>query len=705
MFENAKWICRTDSEKALPAPLLRKSFYINKPIKKAVLNVCGLGLGEYYINGKKVSDQVLITPYTKYDSTTIYTELDVTDYLSAGNNAIGAVLGNGCYFVTKPRWDVFKPAWMHHPKLILQLDIEFSDNTYFQVNSDRTWVTKDSPIIYNETKHGETYDARLETKSWNMPDIDETDWSQAIICRGAGGILKKQVHPPIRITHEFKAKKISDTVYDLGQNISGWVKFKASGKKGTELKIQYAECLKDDGSPNFEQLNTNLGCETHTDTYIFKGEGTEKWAPRFVYHGFRYFEVTNAPSDFEAVGQMVHTDLDIIGEFECSDEILNSIHHMTRMSTLTNFHGVPTDCPQREQNGWTGDALLSAEQSIMNYDMTESYLKWLDDIVDFQRPNGQIPSVVPTAGWGYNWSSGPAWDSFLIQCPYYIYNFNGDLRAIRKMWTPMKKYMDFMASMTDDFIQSFGLGDWCPPKNAPETPLEITDTAYYYINAKAMIECGRLLGKDVSEYIKLADNIKKAFRNRFVKDGIVTVKTQTAVACAIYQGLLEPEEIPENARLLNSLLAENNYNTTCGILGNKYIYSALSENGYAESLYKMVTNPNMPSFAYWVMHGMTTLCENWDMSYSQNHHMYSEVDMWFYKHIAGIKISDGGKKIEIAPCFIKELDWVRANHRNISVYWNKEYIEISSDRDFTLTLNNKSKKYPCGKYRIAIKNY
>lgn len=213
------------------------------------------------------------------------------------------------------------------------------------------------------------------------------------------------------------------------------------------------------------------------------------------------------------------------------------------------------------------------------------------------------------------------------------------------------------------------------------------------------------MGKDVSKYIKLAENIKKAFRAQFVKNGIVTVKTQTAVACAIYQGLLESEEIPANAKLLSSLLADNNYNTSCGILGNKYIYSALSENGYAEDLYKMVTNSNMPSYAYWVNNGMTTLCENWDMSYSQNHHMYSEVDMWFYKHIAGIKISDGGKKTEIAPCFIKNLDWVRAKHKNISVYWDREYIEISSDRDFTLTIDNKSKGFLWGKYKIKISEY
>lgn len=699
MFENAKWIARRDSEEELPAPLLRKSFDLDKEIKNASLAICGLGLGEYYINGEKVSDEVLITPYTNYDKTVIYSVFNVTKQLCKGANAVGAILGNGCYYVTKPRWDVFKPAWMHHPKLIAQLDITYEDGSTLQINSGKDWKTNDSALIYNRTKRGEYYDARKEIKDWCRPEYDDTRWDNAFICRSPGGVIRKMKHPPIRITKEYPAHKISDTVYDLGQNISGWVKIKGKAKRGTKIIIKYAECLDQNGLPDYDKLNTIIGAETHTDTYIFSGKGVEEWSPRFVYHGFRYFEILGAPAGIEVTGQMLHTDVDVIGDFECSDEMLNKLHHMTRISTLTNLHGVPTDCPQREQNGWTGDALLSCEQSLMNYDMTSVYDKWLRDIRDVQRPSGQIPSICPTAGWGYNWSSGPAWDSFLIQCPYLIYKNTGSTAIIKKMWTSMKKYMEFMQSMTDNYLQDYGLGDWCPPDNAPRTPTELTDTAYYYTDAVIMAKCASLTEDDPKPYMELAKEIRRAFREKYVTDGIVNVKTQTALACAIYNGLLADSETAENARILNELVVNNSYNTTCGILGNKFIYSALSDNGYAETAYKMTVNPDYPSYAYWVNNGMTTLCEMWDMKDSLNHHMYSEVDMWFYKHLSGINID--ADRVIIKPSFLPQLSYVKAHHRGIYVEWDESTITVNSDRDFTLIINNSEYKYEKGQHVIS----
>jgi len=699
MFENARWIAKSKLEEA-PAPLLRKSFKLSKKVKKATLYVCGLGLGEYYINGEKVSDEVLITPYTKYDSTLLYSTFDVTKHMQEGNNALGALLGNGCYCVNFPRWDVFKPAWMHHPKLIAQLDIVLEDGEKVQINTDKTWKAHDSAMVYNQTKRGETYDARLEIDGWCDAGFDDSDWSDTFVCRSPGGVLRKMQHPPIRVTDEYPAKKISDTVYDVGQNITGWVKIRAKAKAGHKMVVQYAECLDESGKPDYDKLNTIVGAVTHTDTYIFKGDGVEEWAPRFAYHGFRYFEIFDAPEGAEVTGQFVHTDVNFVGEFECGDEMLNKIHHMTRMATLGNLHGVPTDCPQREQNGWTGDALASAEQSIMNYDMTQVYIKWLMDIKDAQRPTGQIPAIIPTAGWGFNWGSGPAWDSFMIICPYYIYKYTGTLSAIKKMWSSMKLYMSFMRSMADGYLQNYGLGDWCAPKDCEPTPTEFTDTIYYYVDCKVMAECAKLLGKDGSEYTKLADNIKKAFRDKYVTNGVINVNTQTAYACALYNGLLDGNEIAQNAKLLNDLVVNNNYNHTCGIIGTKHIYSALTDNGYGETAYKMTVNPNMPSYAYWVNNGMTTLCENWDMRDSLNHHMFSEVDMWFYKHLAGINISEDG--VVIKPLILSEIGYVKAHHKNISVYWDLKQITVESDRDFTLVLNGKSKKYKKGEYTVKL---
>lgn len=517
MFENAKWIAREDSNEIRPAPLFRKSFSVKKVVKSASLYICGLGLACCYINGKNVCDEVLITPISKYDSRLYFNTYDVTKLLMDGVNTIGCILGNGWYFVTYFRWDCYKPAWMHHPKLLLELKITYTDGTLEIINSDTSWKTADSAIVYNETRRGEVFDARLYEKNWNLPEYDDSQWETAFICRSPGGILQERDFPPIRVTKILKAKPINKNVYDIGENISGWVRIRAKGKCGTEITLRYSEVLHEDGSIAPEQLNTILGSETHTDKYIMNGDGWEEWRPSFAYHGFRFVEIIGAPDDFELVGEVLHTDVDIIGEFSCNDDMLNKIHDAVRRSTLTNLHGIFTDCPQREQNGWTGDALISAEQTLINYDMTDLYKKILRDIIDTQRPSGQICCIAPTGGWGYNWGNGPAWDSIIIQLPYYIYFYTGDLVVIKTFWENMKLYMKFMESMAENNFLNFGLGDWCAPDNVSVCDTEITDTSYFYVNNKIMSRCAELIGEDGSLYKRRAYEIKKSFRERYLE--------------------------------------------------------------------------------------------------------------------------------------------------------------------------------------------
>ena len=680
MFENAKWIAESDNIKEITAaPLFRKTFIVNKPIKKAELYACGLGHACYYINGRNITDEVMITPISKYDTRIYYSKFDVTEFLTNGKNAIGCVLGNGWYFVTYPRWDFYKPDWMHHPKLILKLMIEYADGSTDEVVSDRTWKTAKSAIVYNEDRRGEIYDARLYIDGWNEPDFDDGEWNNAFICRGAGGVFQKIDFPVIKVTNRFKAVRVSPNVYDIGRNISGWIRLKVSGERGTEVKIRYAEAVGADGDIEPERLNTIIGSDTHTDKYILSGNGVEEWAPRFAYHGFRYAEITGDAEIIEAIGEVVHSDVKTIGEFECSDDMLNKIHNASVWSTITNIQGIITDCTQREQNGWTGDALLSAEQSLMNFDIISIYKKWLVDICDTQRPNGQISCIAPTSGWGYNWGSGPAWDSALILIPYYIYKYTGDKSVLAKMWDNMALYMKFIESMSDKNEVCFGLGDWCAPEGAKLCPTVITDTAYFYVDNKVMAMCARLLEKDDGVYRKRAAEIKKSFRDKYIKNDFYLGNNTTAIACAIYQDLYNDDEKALAAKRLNELYTDNGYHIDCGILGIKYLYTALSEYGYAETAYRLTTNPEFPSYAYWILNGMTTLCETWDMSNSCNHHMFSEVDMWVYKYIAGIRIDEGGGSVRIEPCYIPEIDWVTASHRGISVHYDKEKIEITSD--------------------------
>lgn len=680
MFENAKWIAESDNIKEITAaPLFRKTFIVNKPIKKAELYACGLGHACYYINGRNITDEVMITPISKYDTRIYYSKFDVTEFLTNGKNAIGCVLGNGWYFVTYPRWDFYKPDWMHHPKLILKLMIEYTDGSTDEVVSDTSWKTAKSAIVYNENRRGEIYDARLYVDGWNEPDFDDGEWNNAFICRGAGGVFQKIDFPVIKVTNRFKAVRVSPNVYDIGRNISGWIRLKVSGERGTEVKIRYAEVIGADRDIEPERLNTIIGSDTHTDKYILSGNGVEEWAPRFAYHGFRYAEITGDAEIIEVIGEVVHSDVKTIGEFECSDDMLNKIHNASVWSTITNIQGIITDCTQREQNGWTGDALLSAEQSLMNFDIVSVYKKWLVDICDTQRPNGQISCIAPTSGWGYNWGSGPAWDSALILIPYYIYKYTGDKSVLAKMWDNMALYMKFIESMSDKNEVCFGLGDWCAPEGAKLCPTVITDTAYFYVDNKVMAMCARLLEKDDGVYQRRAAEIKKSFRDKYIKNDFYLGDNTTAIACAIYQDLYNDDEKALAAKRLNELYSEGKYHIDCGILGIKYLYTALSEYGYAETAYRLTTNPEFPSYAYWILNGMTTLCETWDMSNSCNHHMFSEVDMWMYKYIAGIRIDEGGGSVRIEPCYIPEIDWVTASHRGISVHYDKEKIEITSD--------------------------
>lgn len=700
----AKWIAAPfaaftfarDAADALPSPLFRKEFELNGVPREAVLSVCGLGFGVVTINGRPVTGDVLTTPFTKYDATVLYRTYEVAGLLHAGTNAIGVMLGNGWYNDITDHWDFEKASWRHHPKLILSLQLAFDGGEAQAVVSDSSWKTHPGPVVFNHVRCGDRYDAQRVQNGFDRPGYEDGGWESAFVCRGPGGILKEAKLPPVRITRTPPMDEIFPHVYDARQNLSGWAKIRVRGPAGQRISLRYAERVKPDGTLDTEHINQYLHAElVHCDEYICAGNGRwEEWEPCFCYHGFRYVAVSGAPEDFAIEARVVHTDLPSVGEFSCSDDLLNQIHSACRQSTLTNFVSVPTDCPHREQNGWTGDALLSCEQALMNFDMNAAYAKWLNDFRDVQRPSGQLPGIIPTGGWGFNWGSGPAWDSALILIPLYVYRYTKDDGLLREMWDCMERYLSFLSTMEEDGIVAFGLGDWCAPAGTVPCPAALTDTAYYYADAVAMAEGAHILGKDDAPYRALADRIRRAFRSRFLKNGLPDPLGQTSLACALFQGLLEPGETARAAARLDALVRENGDHIDCGILGAKYIFRALSDHGYAETLYRMVTNPTCPSYACWMRNGMTTLCEDWEMKKSLNHHMFSEVDLWFYRYIAGIRCD--GEALVIAPVFLNALDWVRASHRGISVCWDRSRIRVTVPRPATLIFDGRTIPLPAG---------
>ena len=383
--------------------------------------------------------------------------------------------------------------------------------------------------------------------------------------------------------------------------------------------------------------------------------------------------------------------------------MLNKIHKASVQATITNYHGIPTDCPHREQNGWTADAMLAAEQAVLNFDMHEAYKKWLNDFKYEQRPNGQLPGIIPYAFCGYNFGNGPIWDSALILIPWYQYLENGKTDIIYAMWDNMVRCVEYLYRRSENGIANFGLGDWMSPEGKDtETnicPIAVTNTAMLHLLCETMGKIASVIGQDGSKWMKLSKKIKAAWRDKFLNDKSLEVY-QTYYACGIFCNVFEEDEKPQMAKKLADLVKENDYHINCGFVGTKCIFSALSDYGYSEVVYKMITNPTYPSYAYWINKGMTTLCESWDMKDSVNHCAFSEVDNWFYKYLAGIRLTEDG--ILIKPIKIKEINYVKAYHKDLVVEIIDNKINVKSGCDFKIFINGDIKQIAAGKYEFVL---
>ncbi|MDI6447741.1 glycoside hydrolase family 78 protein [Anaerobaca lacustris] len=716
----AKWITAPGDEDGMPpAPIFRKTFVLSKPVRQARLYICGLGYYEAHLNGGKVGDHVLDPAFTRYDRRALYVTYDVTGQLKSEFNAIAVVLGNGWYDMdAEAAWNFNKAPWRARPTLRCQLEVTFTDGTARTIASDGTWRVAPSPITFNCIRQGETYDARREIPGWNTADTSDANWSLTKVGPGPKGTLSAQMMPPIQVIGTLKPVKVAEPkpgvyVFDLGQNIAGWARLKTSGPAGTKVVMQYAERLNDDGTIDQKDIAVHTkSTPFQTDTYILKGEGTETWEPRFVYHGFQYVQVTGLPGKPDAdtiQGRIVHTALDQAGLFECSNDLFNKIQRCTLWAYVGNYHGYPTDCPHREKNGWTGDAHLAAELGLYNFDAAAAYTKWMTDFKDEQRDSGELPGIVPTAGWGYAWGNGPAWDSAYLLIPWYMYQYRDDTRILTEHYERFKRYVDYLTSKADNGIVSIGLGDWVPAKT--ETPAKVTSTGYYYRDALIVSKVAAMLGKtdDARHYADLAMRIRDAFNRAFFdpKTGLYAGGTQTAMSCALYHGLVHPAERQRVVDKLVERIEKNDNHLDAGILGTKYLIDALTANGRADVVYKMATKTTYPSWGHWIAQGATTLWEQWDGGASRNHIMFGHISAWFYQALAGINLSPdavGFKHVVIKPQLLGDVTWVRAEHE--SMYGTiKSAWDVKGDR-FTLKVavptNTTATVYvPCDEEQFA----
>ncbi|MCC6352617.1 MAG: family 78 glycoside hydrolase catalytic domain [Verrucomicrobiae bacterium] len=695
-----------------PSPIFRKAFRVERPIRSATLHICGLGYHEAHINGKKVGDRYLDPAFTRYDRRALYATHDVTPLIREGDNALGVMLGNGWLNMhTRTTWNFDQSPWRKDPMLLAHLRIEFADGSAQTIVTDRSWRAGTGPLLNDSIFQGEVYDARRDAAlaGWDAPGFDDSKWAEPRIAEGPGGRLAAQTMPPIRVTETIEPASITEPrpgtfVVDLGRAIAGWARLRASAPAGTEISLRYGERLDDRGLVERKEISKfTFAGPFQTDTYIFRGGAEETWEPRFVYHGFRYIQIEGFPGKLtkdHLRGRFAHTDFPAAGSFECSDDTANRIQAMTLASYRANYHGYPTDCPHREKNGWTGDAHLAAEQAMYNWDNGPAYAKWIQDIHDEQRELGDICAIIPTSGWGYLWGNGPAWDSAFLLIPWYMHLYLGDDRTLERHLDRMKRYVDYLTARSHEGIVSFGLGDWCYAKTV--TPAPLTSTGYYHNDARIVAFASRIVGlaPDAAKYGKLADGIRGAFNREFGKpDGDYANGSQTALSCALHHDLVPAESRARAvARLAASVEAADGH-IDCGILGVKYLFRALSDNGHHELAWRAATQKDAPGFGAWLPQGATTLWEDWPGKASRIHIMFGDISAWFYQYLAGIRPDierPAFKHSIIRPMPAGDLRWVRAHtdtpHGTLRSSWRKQedgslQLEIVIPPNTTATLH------------------
>ncbi|MEM2848780.1 MAG: family 78 glycoside hydrolase catalytic domain [Candidatus Bathyarchaeia archaeon] len=676
----AKWITGGD--------LLRRKFTLNKKVESARVYVTGLGYYELRINGCRVGDRQLDPGWTDYEKLVLYSTYDVTGLLKEGENVVGIMLGNGRFNVKQERRGFHK----HYgdPRAILQLKIEFADGSSELIVTDENWKTSKGPIVENDIYDGEVYDARLEKKGWDSPGYDDSSWESVEIAESPGGRLVSQAtFPPIRAVKMLQPVHVMNPkpdvyVYDFGQNFTGWVRLTVSGPKGTEVRLSYAELLDPDGTINV----ANLRGAKATDIYILKGEDIEVYEPRFTYHGFRYVEVTGfpgIPNIGNLQGVVVHTDVEPVGGFSCSNQLTNDIHRNILWGQLSNLMSIPTDCPQRDERmGWMGDAQLSAEEAIYNFNMAAFYTKWIQDIGVSQREDGSVPDVVPPY-WSL-YPADPAWGTACIIIPWYMYLYYGDKRILQENYKLMKGWVDFLTSKAENFILKFSkYGDWCPPGQIKSlnTPGEVVSTLCYYEDALLLSSIARIIGRfeDADKYAELAERIKNTFNEKYLVGTPAVHYTtlddgysQTENCIPLYLDMAPPDK--ENLvvnRLLDDLIVAHDYHVNTGIVGTRYLFDVLTKHGHTDVAYRIASQTTYPSWGYMIREGATTVWERWEYltgsgMNSHNHIMFGSIDSWFYRALAGINADPshpGFEKIVIKPHVVADLTYAGASLRTI----------------------------------------
>ena len=701
----AKWITFDyDEKKSLP--IFKKVFSIDEPVESARLYISAPGFSEAFINGFKIGDNVLDPAQTNYDDYAYYSSYNIPlSYLNK-ENSIGVMLGNGWYNQNQV-WkgnNKVSPMVYGQPVFIAELHIIYKNGDVKKVLSDDSWFWTNGPITYSNIYGGETYDANLEPVDWSSIEIS-SNWKNVKLSKNNPNDLFEQFAEPIKkikriYPEDIKSDAKGNFIIDFGQNFTGWVELQISGKKGQEITMRFAEELDINGNLDPESTGEKYTGVVQTSKYICKGEGIEKWEPRFTYHGFRYVKVSGLDriDEKNLIGIVIYSSFKKIGSFNCSEENINKLHDLADWTLIGNTQGIPTDCPHRERCGWTGDAHALAKSLLYNYDAKKFLTKYMFDmrssgrekrkelffgksfyeITSKMKPAGIPTMIVP--GKRTSGAATPDWGTAMVQIPWYLYLFSGEIEILKEFYNDMKVWVNYVHQMNVDGIIYNGLGDWCPPGAimGEECPVSLSSTAFHILDVLILSKVAGILNKNSDEkfFSDIFDDLKIKFNENFFDSINSTYGSQTGNSLALDIGLVPDGLKSKVAYSISKNIKEKHDNfLSTGIFGIGRIFKALCENGQEEQAYKLLSKKNGKSFAnMWEHFDATTLWEilpvnkNDDLELlndrSHSHPMQSGYDSWFYSGIAGICPNEekpGFKKITFKPYLTKFLKEVNAS--------------------------------------------
>ncbi|MCU4164193.1 family 78 glycoside hydrolase catalytic domain [Carboxylicivirga caseinilyticus] len=674
----AKWISANEdkTDSPLPCPYFRKQFSTAKTIQSARIYVTSLGLYQLFLNGEKVSNDLFSPGWTSYNKRLQYQTYDVTSLLK-NENAIGAILGDGWYR-GRIGWARNKNYYGNKLALLLQLEIKYSDGSAETIISDENWKTSTGPILASGIYDGETYDARLEKKGWSTSTFDDNQWNSVIILDHSKDMLVASQSNPVQGTIEIKPIAIittpkGETVLDMGQNMTGWLRMKVKGEQGNKVSLSFGEVLDKEG--NF--YRDNMRSAKTTDTYILQGDEEETFEPHFTFHGFRFVKLIDYPGtpqldDF--TGVVIHSDMQPTGSFSCSDSLINQLQHNIQWGQRGNFLDIPTDCPQRDERlGWTGDAQVFSMTAAYNFNVAPFFTKWSKDIAADQHPDGKIPHVIPDVMLGREGGS-TAWADASVIIPWTVYQVYGDKRILEDQYESMKAWVEFMKSQSNDdslWTKGFHFGDWLAFATTwsdypgATTEKDLIANAYFYYSTQLLSKAAKVIGKtdDVQKYEALCNKIKEAFNKEYVTpNGRLVSHTQTAYVLALAFGLL-PDELQTKATEYFANDVRRFGHLTTGFVGTPLLCHTLSATGHDDLAFMLLTRKDYPSWLYPVTQGATTIWERWDGQKpdgsfqdvgmnSFNHYAYGAIGEWLYSYVAGLQIDPenaGYKHFNLCP--------------------------------------------------------